>query len=52
MAELLQYLSMWFLASIPVGLIVGLLLARAGSLKSKPAMVVAAVDEDVLSIVK
>lgn len=52
MAELLQYLGMWFIASIPVGLIVGPLLARAGSPEPEPAMVAAAGDDDVLFIVK
>jgi hypothetical protein len=52
MTELLPYLGIWFLAAIPVGLIVGQLLARAGSLESEPAMVVAAGDDDVLFIVK
>ena len=52
MAELLYYLGIWFLAAIPVGLIVGPLLARAGSPESEPAMMVAAVDDDVLFIVK
>jgi hypothetical protein len=52
MIELLQYLGVWFLASIPVGLIVGQVLARAESQESGPAMAVAAVDDDVLFIVK
>jgi hypothetical protein len=54
MTELLPYLGIWFLAAIPVGLIVGQLLARAGSLESEPVMVVAAAgdDDDVLFIVK
>jgi hypothetical protein len=52
MTDLLQYLGVWFLASIPVGLIVGQLLARAGSQETEPAMAVAAVDDDILFIVK